>query len=240
MLGGKHPLGIDKEQFLREFIQADCASGGGFVFEVIRKGGNIDRGALMMLAGLEDLATLTYRDTTALHMLAEACDKTIRPAFIRRAGKKALADFYDKRGLPVLYTILSLTDLRGDDLKAIGQVFSRDELRSIKNKNRTGKSILEVYTEATQRLKGRLPGERNAFAISHAVKSTNQRGEMKSQMRSPSRGGHPATDIMGDGRRTDDPDSDAENTGSQVRYRDLLSNPLDDFGRVARRKLGRK
>lgn len=157
----------------------------------------MDRAALIMIAGLEELARFEYRGTTAIHMLAEACDRTARPPLIRQPGKKVLAEFYDARRLPVLFTILSLNDLKGDDLNAIGQVFSRDELRNVKNKNRTGRSILEVYTEASQRLKGRVPGERNAFAITRAVNNTNLRGKLKSQIPSGSGAQQSDADVMG-------------------------------------------
>ena len=235
MQGENHLLGKDKERILREFVKSDCRSGGVFVLEVIRKGGNIDRAALIMIAGLEDLASLECHRSTALHLLAEACDKRVRPTLIDMAGKKALSDFYDARGLPVLFTILALKDLSRDDLNAIGKIFSRNDLLEVKNKNRTGKSILEVYTEASQRLKGRVPGERNAFAVTHAVKNTNLRDELKSKMRSG--GPRSGSDVMGEDGSDE---TDEGKPCGPVRYRDLLSNPLDDLGKNTRRRMGRK
>jgi hypothetical protein len=234
---GEHLLGKDKEHILREFIRDDCRSGGVFVLEVIQKGGNIDRAALIMIAGLEDLASLDYRGTTALHLLAEACDKRVRPALIGLAGKKALAEFYDAKGFPVLFTILTLNDLRGDDLNAIGQVFTREELRGMKKKNQTGRSMLEIYTEASQRLKGRVPGERNAFAVNHAVKNTNLRSALKSKQRPGSGGQRPGSDVMGEDGNDE---AEAGNPNGRVQYRNILSNPLDDFAKIRQRKTGRK
>jgi hypothetical protein len=230
MQKGQHLLGEDKERVLREFIHADCRSGGVVVLDVIRKGGNIDRAALIMIANHEDLAGLQQGNTTALHMLAEACDRTVRPILILRAGKKALGGMFDASGLPVLFKILSLNDLRKDDLKAIGQVFTRDELAHVKNKNRTGRSILEIYTEAGQRLKGRVPGERNTFFVSRAVKNTRLKAE-----RPERRGGQerPGTDIFGES-------GGEESSDEQSGYRDLISSSSDRVGRLFRRGPGHR
>ena len=56
MQRGEQRLGARNEQILKEFVKADCRSGGVFVLNVIKKGGNIDRAALIMIADLEDLA----------------------------------------------------------------------------------------------------------------------------------------------------------------------------------------
>lgn len=88
MQKGEHLLGEEKEQILREFVQADCKGSGFFVIEVIQKGGNMDRASVIMMANLEDLGSFVYRNTTALHLLADVCDKKMRPVFIRKAGKK--------------------------------------------------------------------------------------------------------------------------------------------------------
>ncbi|MDD4137407.1 MAG: hypothetical protein PHT99_05870, partial [Methanoregula sp.] len=233
MQGGEHLLGEDKENLLREFIRDDCTSGGTFVVDVIRKGGKIDRAALHMIAGLETLSGVDCGGTTPLHMLAETCDKTVRPAFILRAGKKALSGIYDARGFPVLFTILALSDLRRDDLKAIEQVFSRDDLRNLKHKNRTGRSALEIFTETSQRLKGHVPRERNEFAVTHAVKNTNFRSELKSQLRSRSDRHHPTTDIMGNRSNNE---GDAQKPDDLTPYGDFVSRQLDDLGKQARGK----
>ena len=56
MQSGEQRLGDGEKRMLREFIKADCANGGAFVLNVIKKGGNIDPAALIMIADLEDLA----------------------------------------------------------------------------------------------------------------------------------------------------------------------------------------
>lgn len=235
MQKGEHLLGEEQEHLLRDFIRADCAEGGVFVLDVIRKGGRIDRAALIMVADLADLAAVETAGSTALHLLAGACDKNVRPALIARGEKKPLTTVYDSKGLPVLFTILTLTDLRKDDIKAIGQVFSRDELINVKSKNRTGRSVYEVYSEAVQRLKGHPPGDRNAFEIHRAVQNTNLRGELKSQMK-PGPGAHPSSDVMGESRDEADP----RKVGSRVRYGNLLTNPLDNMSELARKRVEKK
>jgi hypothetical protein len=230
---GEYALGEERDGILREFIRDDCRSGGSVVIEMIRKGGHMDRAALIMIADPVDLGGLVNGGTTALHLLAEACDRTLRPALIRRAGKSGLAAMYDGRGLPVIFTILALNDLRKDDLNAIGQVFTRDELAHEKNKNRTGRSALDVYSEASQRLKGQVPGERNAFMVSRAVKSTRLRPEQKPQGRTGRQ--RPGADVMGENRPGDEEDQAA---GGQ--YGDLITQPLDRLGLPGRRRPGRK
>ncbi len=238
MQGGEHLLGEEKERVLREFIHADCRKGGFFVLEVIRKGGNFDRAALFMIADLEDLAGVESGTTTALHMLAEACDKTVRPAFIERAGKRVLSELYDGRGLPAIFTILGSTDLSRQDLNAIGHAFTRDDLKRAKHKNRTGRSGLEVYIEASRRLKGQPPGERHTIENRQAVKSTNLRGAIKSQTRSQGSGGpFSGSDVMGESRRDG---GDTGKAGARERYDDLITHPLDDFGKLVQRKPGQK
>lgn len=130
-----------------------------------------------------------------------------------------------------------MNDLRKGDLNAISHVYSREELRNVKKKNRTGKSMLEVYTEASLRLDGRPPGERNAFAIHHAEKSTNMRRALKSQLRKGTAGQRPGSDVMGESAGDE---TDIENRGNYVQFRSLLSNPLDELGKIHPRKTGRK
>jgi len=192
MQGAGSRLSADRSEIMREFIHADCQKGGTFVLDVIRKGGKIGRAALIMVAGFPDLAGVESRGSTALHLLASACDRRARIALIGRAGKEALSGIFDARGMPVLFTIMGLSDLTREDLDAIGKIFSRDELRTIKSRTRTGRNGLQMFTEAHRRLKTREPAERNAFSIPRAVKNTNMRGELGSQMQSRGSGGHDA------------------------------------------------
>lgn len=232
---GEHPLGEERERILREFIWTDCRSGGAVVLAIIKKGGNIDRAGLFMIAEGTDLAGLVHGGTTALHLLAGACDRSLRPALIRRAGKRALGGMFDSRGLPVLFTILTLNDLRKQDLTAIGQVFTRDELAHVKNRNQTGRSVLEVYTEASQRMKGRVPGERNTFSTNRAVKNTKLRPE-KPDRRPGSGPQRPGTDVFGESH--DDEDEEAQREGIRRGYRDLLSPSSDTIRKMGRRGPG--
>ena len=109
---------------LSEFIKVDCSKGGAFVLNVIKKGGNLDRAALIMIAEPDDLAGVEHNGTTAVHLLVDACDKRVRPALIKRVGNRLLSSLYDSRGIPVFFSVLSLNDLCMDDLDAIIQVFS--------------------------------------------------------------------------------------------------------------------
>jgi hypothetical protein len=160
---GEHRLSDENEQMLRAFIRADCLSGGSFVLEVIKSGGKIDRAALILIAELEDLACIEHNGMTAIHLLVGACDKRVRPALIRRAGKRLLSLVYDRRGLPVIFLIFSLCDLDIEDLDAIASVFSRDELREIMSKNRSGNNALDVFTNVSASMKRYPRMERNAL-----------------------------------------------------------------------------
>lgn len=235
MQGSENRLPGEREQVLREFIHADCQKGGSFVIAVTRNGGKIDRAALIMVADLPDLAAVETHGTTALHLLAAACDRRSRPALIMRAGKKALSGFFDARGMPVLFTILGLSDLAREDLDAIGKVFSRDELRGIKSRSRAGRNGLQMFAEAERRLKTREPADRNAFSIPRAVKNTNMRGELGSQMQSRERGGHDAhlagRDVMG-GNRCEDSDS---MQGAAEKYDEMMRQPLDNIRGMVKR-----
>lgn len=170
MQAGDHPLGKAGERVLREFIKTDCAAGGFFVLDVIRKGGNIDRAALIMTADLSDIASVECNGTTALHLLADACDKRVRPVLIGRAGKHLLSSVYDRRDLPVLFSIFALTDLCREDLEAIAKVFSPDELRVVMSRNRTGRNALVVFMEAAGKLKRYAPLERHMFEATCAIR----------------------------------------------------------------------
>jgi hypothetical protein len=242
MQGGENPLREDRQQVLRDFIRADCERGGAFVLAVIRSGGKIDRAALVMIACLEDLAGVESKGSTALHLLAAACDRRLRPALIERAGKKALGSLFNVRGSPVLFTILALNDLTREDLAAIEKMFTRDELRSIKNKKRTGRNALQIFYEAQRRLKVQGPGERNAFSLTRAVKNTNLSGDIGLQIRSRESGGgesHLAgADVMGGSRNK--ADGESERTGAAERYDALMTQPLDNFRALVHRKTGPK
>ena len=171
MQGGDRPLGAAGERVLREFIKTDCAAGGFFILDVISKGGNIDRAALIMIADFSDIASVEHNGTTALHLLSDACDKRVRPVMIERAGKRLLSSVYDRRDLPVLFSIFSLTDLCREDLDAITKVFSRDELRMVMSRNRTGRNALEVLLEAAAKLNRYAPLERNRFETTWATRT---------------------------------------------------------------------
>jgi hypothetical protein len=160
---GEYRLRDDQVLMLREFIRADCLTGGSFTLDVIKSGGKIDRAALVMIADLEDLAGTGLNGTTAIHLLADACDKRIRPALIRKAGKRLLSVLYDQRGLPVIFSIFSLCDLGSEDLDAVASVFSRDELRNIMSKNRAGNTALDIFTSLSASMKRYPRMERNAL-----------------------------------------------------------------------------
>lgn len=158
----------DHEQMMRDFIRADCAAGGRFVFTVIKTGGNIDRAALFMIAGLEDFAGIEEKGISAIQLLLDACDRRVRPALIRKAGKRLLSQVYDRRGIPLLYSIFGLCDLGYEDLDAISSVFTDDELRNIMSRSRTGKNALEVFTGLAASMKRYPPMERNASMVRNA------------------------------------------------------------------------
>ena len=187
MAGGRHRLPEQRERMLREFIALDCATGGSFVLDVIWKGGMTDRAALIMIADPDSLAALEHSGTTAIHMLADACHPGARPALIKRAGVRLLSEVYDRRGIPVLLSIFALGDLGRDDLDAIRTVFSEEDLRKVMNRNRTGKNALEIFDEASERLKVHAPGERNKFFAGHGVRTATAVGEPRSQADQPDR-----------------------------------------------------
>ena len=185
MRSRKHQLGGENEHLLRQFIKADCASRGTFVLNVIKKGGMIDRSALMMIADLGDLAGLERDGTTAIHLLVTACDRRVRPELIRRLGSRLLSSLYDRNGMPVLLSIFELSDVCIHDLDAITQVFSDDDLRKVLAKNRMGKNALEIFTEISQSIEGKATRDRNTFSVNHAVKNTNTVNVVRQQINSP-------------------------------------------------------
>jgi hypothetical protein len=173
MQSGEHRLKETDEHLLREFVRDDCRSGGFFVLNVIKKGGNTDRAALIMIADLEDLACIEYKGTTAIHLLASACDKGVRPVLIQKAGKKLLSAVYDQRGIPVIYTIFGLGDLCMSDLNTIAAVFSKDELKKVMCRNRTGKDALTVFSEIALSLKSHASLDRHMFFKPSAAKDAD-------------------------------------------------------------------
>jgi CheY-like chemotaxis protein len=137
-------------QLLRLFIKLDCRKGGRFVEAVIQKGGMLDRAALIMIADPSDLARLERDGTTAIHQLITACDNLIRSELIRKIGKQLLSTLYDHTGTPALFLIYGMSGLRIHDLDAIGEVFSKDELKKVKVKSGMGRNGLEIFEEISR------------------------------------------------------------------------------------------
>lgn len=235
MRSGKHRIGEDKERMLREFIKADCVTGGAFVKDVIKNGGQIARAALIMIADLDILSCIESDGRNLIQILIEACDKGVRPALIERAGKKLLTNVYDSRALPVLFSIFGLTDLRMQDLDAIAKVFSKDDLKRVMSRNRTGKNGLEIFNAASARLKTHPPGERNKFFVSHAIKSTNTESDLRSQVNThnPHADAHVATQIK--------PEREEDNTtGASERYESLMPRPPDNIDKMLKKTHSRR
>jgi hypothetical protein len=167
MQQGKRRFSEDDERMLREFVKADCRDGGSFVIHVIKNGGKIDRAALIMIADLDDLTEIKHNGIMAIQMLIEACDKKARPALITRAGKRLL-QIYDQRGIPLIFIIFGLCDLCEKDLDAIASVFSKDELKNIMSRSRTGKNAFEVFMEVSALMKKYPAMNRNASLVRNA------------------------------------------------------------------------
>jgi hypothetical protein len=175
---GVYRLDEANRQMLGRFLQADSRNGCPFILNVIRKGGTIDRAALFMIVEPKDLAAIDLGGTSALHQLADACDKGIRPAFIRRAGR-LLATVYDNRGIPVIYTIFGLRDLCLADLEAIATVFSEEDLRGIMCRSRTGKNALTVFSDIAISLNSHAALDRHIFYKSRSPDVALQDGGAK-------------------------------------------------------------
>ena len=173
MQRGEHRLDDEKESMLREFISADCRNGGLFVLDVIQKGGKIDRAALIMIADLDNIAGIEHNNTTAIHLLADTCDKWVRPALIRKAGPRLLSSVFDRRGIPVIFTIYSLGDISISDLDALAKVFSKEDLKNLMCRSRTGKNALTVFTEIALSLKSHASLERHIFFNPSPPKDTD-------------------------------------------------------------------
>ncbi len=148
-----HKISRENQAMLRNVVKADCARSGKFVFNVIKKGGKINRAALIMIADLKDLAEIEQDGVPAIHLLTQACDKSIRPVLIEKAGKHLLSTVFDGNGLPVLFSILSIGNLSTYDLDAIENVFSKEDLRQVMAQNKMGRNGLEAFTEISTRLR---------------------------------------------------------------------------------------
>ena len=185
MRSGKHKLGEENVNMLRLFIKKDCMKGGRFVQTVIKKGGMIDRAALLMIADPHDLAKIEDDGTTAIHQLAEACDKRMRPELIRRFGKQLLSTLYDNKGMPVLFQIYGLGNLRIHDIDAIAEVFSKDELKKVKVKSGMGKDGLEIFNEISRSINYLAILEKTMAAVIPAEKRTEEEPDAKPQINSP-------------------------------------------------------
>jgi hypothetical protein len=228
----------EKRCMLREFIRGDCAAGGHFVLDVIVKGGMIDRAALIMIAEMGNLAALEHAGTTALHMLANACDRSVRPALIQRAGIQLLSEVYDGRGISVLFTIFALGDLSRDDLDAMAEVFTKEDLENAMNRNRMGKNALEVFNESSERLKAHVPGERNKFFVRNAIQTTNKEDEPGSQVSAfPQTGG-----VSGAREHKADKTRPGQETSSGLtaaeKYDEMGSDPPNTVGKLVKKTKG--
>jgi CheY-like chemotaxis protein len=159
-------------------------NGGRFVQTVIKKGGMIDRAALLMIADPQDLAGIEADGTTAIHQLAVICDKQIRPELIRRFGKQLLSTLYDHNGMPALILIFGLGNLRIHDIDAIAEVFSKDELKKVKVKSGMGKDGLEIFNEISRSI-NYLAILESTLAALPEEKSTDKEPDARPQINSP-------------------------------------------------------
>jgi hypothetical protein len=227
---GEIRLGNTNVTMLQDFIRTDCANGGAFVKNVIIKGGKIDRAALITIADLRDLTGVESGGMTAIHLLAEACDRDLRPVFIEKAGKELLAGVYDARGIPVLFILLTLADVCWDDIDAVARLFSPHELEKVTARSRTGRNALDLFTSVCRTLRERPPAERNKFQVLHAVKNTNMQGAIKSQINNSAGNDKRmfGPDIrVGDGEKQED--AGKGTVSASERYEALIpeSHPLD-------------
>ena len=188
MRNGTAVITAEDESMLRRFIKEDCANRGTFAINVIKKGGMIDRSALIMIADPADLAGFELEGTTALHLLIKACDKRVRPVLIKKAGGRLLSGVFDHDGIPVLLALFGLSDMCAYDLDAIQEIFSPAELKTVMAKNRMGRNAYEIFTEVADSARRKPSRDRNAFSINHAVKTTNSERAVRSQINSPASG----------------------------------------------------
>jgi CheY-like chemotaxis protein len=159
----------EDRELLCRVIHEDCTRRGGkFVFTIIQKGANLDRAALVVIANLNDLATVTQDGEPAINLLIKTCDKSIRPLLIEKAGKRLLAGVCDRDGIPVLFTIFGLGDLSVYEIEAVEKIFTKEELKKIVPKTGLGRSALDAYTEIATRLRASLAHQRKSFMNARA------------------------------------------------------------------------
>jgi len=230
MQGGEHRLDGESARMLREFIKADCAGGGAFVLSVIKKGGMIDRSALIMIVDLADLASVEHDGTTAIHLLMGACDRRVRPVLITRAGSGLLSGVYDRNGMPVLLSIFGLSDLCTSDLDAIAKVFPKDELRKVMCRNRMGRSALEVFTEVSAMLEGTSSQDRNTFFTARAVRDADMDGARQVDPHVRIEGGT-GPELMAEARKTSGT-GNRNTTGTPVRHTSVIPSAPDGADRM--------
>jgi len=233
MESGQHRFDKDKERILCEFIKADCAGRGIFVLNVIKKGGMMDRAALIMIADLADIARIEHEGTTGLHLLVSACDRKVRPALIRKAGKHLLSCVYDQRDLPALFLLFGLSDLDTSDLDAVENVFSKEDLSKVMSRKQMGRNALEVFSELSPGIRQNGARERNVFAISSAVRTTNlMKGTRAPAGSSVSREGTPHTSVKAAaGKKAEPekgsiPDTPSKNTSSKPASPDTIEKKM--------------
>lgn len=157
----EHRLSDHHERMLKDLIRADCAGGGPFILDVIKSGGKIDRTALIFYADMEDLLGVESSGKAALLLLIEVCDRRVRPVLIRKAGTRLRE--YDRRGIPLIFSIFGLCDLGTEDLDAIASVFSDEDLRMIMSRSRTGKTAFEEFMNVSAQIRRYNTRERNAM-----------------------------------------------------------------------------
>jgi CheY-like chemotaxis protein len=172
MRDGIHKLGEENVHMLRLFIKEDCMSGGRFVETVIKKGGMIDRAALIIIADPHDLARIERDGTTAIHQLATVCDKL-------------LSTLYDHNGMPALFLVFQRGDLRIHDLDAIGEVFSKSDLKKVKVKNGGGRDGLEIFNEISRSINYMAILEKTMAVAIPSEKKTEDEPEARPHINSP-------------------------------------------------------
>lgn len=157
----------DREMLCR-VIHEDCLKSGKFVFTIIKRGANLDRSALVMIANFNDLARVEQDGEPAILLLLKTCDKSIRPALIIKAGKTLLAGIYDRNGVPLIFTVFGLSDLNVYDIDAIDKVLTKEELKKIIPKTGLGRNALDAYTEIATRMRENLAHQRKSFMSARA------------------------------------------------------------------------
>jgi len=159
----------EDRELLCRVIHDDCTRRGGkFVFTIIQKGANLDRAALVVIANLDDLATVSQDGEPAIILLIKTCDKSIRPLLIEKAGKRLLAGVNDRNGIPALFTVFGLGDLSVYDIEAVEKVFTKEELKKIIPKTGLGRSAFDAYNEVATRIRQSLAQQRKSFMSARA------------------------------------------------------------------------